>query len=120
MRADPAPKRFVEPLRFALQQPGADFDSHSAQFCKSSSTCFWIRILHRRHHPGNSRADQGFGAWTGASAGIARLHRSVSRRTFCTPSCLVQCNNFRMVAQVILMEALAKDVAILHDYATYR
>jgi hypothetical protein len=51
---------------------------------------------------------------------VAWLERDVQRRAARAVSALVECDDFRVVGPIVLVEAFAEDGAIFDDHATNR
>ena len=117
LRGDPAGESFIEFFRFRFKEAGIHCDARGTQACEASAARLRIGILRRGNNAGDSCGDDRLGTGARAPGVIARLEgdeEGGSTRAF---SSLLKRDDFRVVAPVVLMEALAEDRAILHNDA---
>ena len=117
LRGDPAGEGFIEYFCFRFKKAGLHFDLRGSQAGKPTATRLGIWVLHGGNHAGNSSGDDRFGTGAGAARVIARLECGVEGGAARAVSSLFEPDDFRVVAPVVMVEALAEERTILHDDA---
>jgi hypothetical protein len=109
----------VEPPGFGFAGAGVDRYAGGAKGSKPSSSNFGIGILGGGDNSGDACVEESLGAGAGTAGEMAGFERDVSRGAAGFFTSGFERDNFGVVARVILVEALADDVAGVDDDATY-
>ena len=110
--SNPAGEIFVEMLGLFFQDAADYLDSGAAKFGQAFAGYGGIGVAHGGHYFFYSGGDDGFGAGASAAGGAAGFERYVESRAASFLSCFFQCDDFGMVAAVVVVEAFADDFAV--------
>ena len=114
----------VQAARGSLQKPDLDVDSGCSQARDASPADRGIRIEGCHHTARDAGGDERVGTGPGAAVVAAGFERDVScrsggcGRSGCVESCVLQCDDLRVVEAVVQVRSRAEDLAIPHQNAS--
>ena len=113
-RVNPAREIFVQVLRLFLQHAAADANSGAAQFRQSLAGNGGIGVVHRGDYAFDSRGNDRFRARAGAACVAARFERDVESGAARIFPRVLECDDFRVIATVVVVKSFAHNSAVLH------